>query len=102
MWRCRHVCERKFVVTLDPNIISQDYPLPLNTTNMKSPPCFEDPETKKAIAQLCKDQKIDIPLLKALCDVTNSFSGSGRADGINRDISDCIERFLERSQAQPQ
>lgn len=63
---------------------------------MNMPPCFRDPEAKKVIAGLCDDNEIDSTLLKDLCEVVNSYSGSGRPEGIIADLTDCIDRFIAR------
>jgi len=64
---------------------------------LNKPPCFQEPESKKVIKKLCEENKIDDELLKDLCDVVISFSGSGRKEGIPADITDCIDRFIERA-----
>lgn len=64
---------------------------------MKAPPCFEDPETKKIIRQICEDHQIDIEILKDLCELVNQHSGAGRRIGLNDDIASIITRFLTRT-----
>jgi hypothetical protein len=64
---------------------------------MKTPACFDDNQTRAIIKELCKKHNIDIDLLSDLCDKIEDFSGSGRKDGINSDITDCIDSFLNRS-----
>jgi len=63
---------------------------------MKVPPCLEESETKKEIVALCKQEGIDLRLLTDLCEVVQQQSGSGRAVGINVEITDCIDWFLKR------
>jgi hypothetical protein len=63
---------------------------------MKPPPCFEETETRRQIDALCKQNDIDMMLLKDLCEVVQQHSGSGRREGITSEITDCIERFLQR------
>ena len=64
---------------------------------MNLPPCFEEPESKKVIKELCEENKIDAKLLKDLCEVVLEYSGSGRKEGIPADITNCIDRFIERA-----
>ncbi len=64
---------------------------------MKAPPCFEDPDTRKAIEAVCKRSNIDLRLLKDLCEVVQSYSGSGRAEGVTVDITQCIDGFVARA-----
>lgn len=63
---------------------------------MNVPPCFQDPDGKRVISDLCSQNNIDITLLKDLCEVLNSFSGSGRKEGVQADLADCIDRFIDR------
>ena len=63
---------------------------------MKAAPCFDDPESRKLIQDLCEEHRIDIALLKDLCEVMQEHSGVGRKEGIDADIAMCIRRFLER------
>jgi hypothetical protein len=63
---------------------------------MKAPPCFEDQETKRIIRQICEEHRIDIELLKDLCELENQHSGSGRRFGLPDEISSVITRFLSR------
>lgn len=64
---------------------------------MKTPPCFEDAETKKIIRQICDEHKIDTETLKDLCELVNTYSGSGRRFGLNDEIASIITRFITRS-----
>jgi len=63
---------------------------------MKAPPCFEDPETRKIIRQICDQHSIDIGLLKDLCELMNEYSGSGRRFGLPDEIDGIINRFFTR------
>lgn len=65
---------------------------------MKPPPCFTDGETKSIIRVLCDEHNIDDVLLKDLCEMLQNYSGSGRKEGIVSDITDCIDRYLERGE----
>jgi hypothetical protein len=64
---------------------------------MKPPPCFEDPETKRIIRQICEEHRIDAELLKDLCELVNEHSGSGRRFGLYDEIASIITRFISRS-----
>jgi hypothetical protein len=64
---------------------------------MKAPPCFEDAETKKTIRAICEDHRIDIELLKDLCEIVNEHSGSGRRVGMPEDIETVLDRFIKNS-----
>jgi hypothetical protein len=50
---------------------------------MKSPPCFDDLESKKLIQDLCEEHRVDIALLKDLCE-------------LDAEIAGCVDRFLSR------
>jgi hypothetical protein len=63
---------------------------------MKSPPCFDDLESKKLIQDLCEEHRVDIALLKDLCELMQQHSGSGRKEGIDAEIAGCVDRFLSR------
>lgn len=63
---------------------------------MKGPPCFDDPETKRLIRELCERHRIDIDLLKALCEVIQEGSGFARHHGVDAEIANCIDQFLAR------
>ena len=65
---------------------------------MKVPPCFEDPDTKKIIRQICNEHGIDIELLKDLCELMNEYSGSGRRFGLPDEIDSIINRFFVRTE----
>lgn len=64
---------------------------------MKAPPCFEDPETRKIIRQICEQHSIDIELLKDLCELMNEYSGVGRRFGLPGEIDGIINRFFTRT-----
>lgn len=61
---------------------------------MKAPPCFEDTETKKIVKQICEEHRIDIVILKDVCELVQERSGEGRKFGIEAEISDILSRFL--------
>lgn len=63
---------------------------------MKAPPCFDDPETKKLVKQVCKQHQIDPELLKDLCELVTQYSGSGRRFGLDDEIAGIITRFIAR------
>jgi hypothetical protein len=63
---------------------------------MKAPPCFDDPETKKLVKQVCKQHQVDPQLLKDLCELETEYSGSGRRHGLDDDIAAIITRFIAR------
>jgi hypothetical protein len=63
---------------------------------MKAPPCFEDPETRKIIRQICEQHSIDTELLKDLCELMGEHSGSGRRVGLPEEIDGIINRFFTR------
>lgn len=65
---------------------------------MKAPPCFDDPETKKIIAQICESHAIDAQLLKDLCELMAEYSGAGRRFGIDDRIAETITRFITHRQ----
>lgn len=48
---------------------------------MKAPPCFEDPETKRIVKQICEEHKIDLVILKDVCELVQERSGEGRKFG---------------------
>ena len=62
---------------------------------MKAPPCFEDPESKKIIRNICEQHRIDIELLKDLCEIVNVCAGSGRRFGLPEDIEAVLDRFIK-------
>lgn len=64
---------------------------------MKAPPCFDDPETKKLVKQVCKQHQIDPELLKDLCELVMQYSGSGRRFGLDDEIAGIITRFIARA-----
>jgi hypothetical protein len=64
---------------------------------MKAPPCFDDPETKKIIREICGLHSVDHDLLKDLCELMNEYSGAGRRFGLDDQIAAIINRFLTRS-----
>lgn len=63
---------------------------------MKPPPCFDDPETKKLVKQVCKQHQVDPELLKDLCELVTQYSGSGRRFGLDDEIAGIITRFIAR------
>lgn len=63
---------------------------------MKAPPCFDDPESKKVIKELSEKHRIDITLLKDLCEIIQQCSGSARKCHIDAEIALCLDRFLDR------
>jgi len=65
---------------------------------MKAPPCFDDPETKRLIRQICEEHRIDGELLKDLCELVNEYSGSGRRFGLDDELAAIITRFLTRNE----
>lgn len=65
---------------------------------MKAPPCFDDPETKRMIRQICEEHRIDGELLKDLCELVNQYSGSGRRFGLDDELSAIINRFISRNE----
>lgn len=65
---------------------------------MKAPPCFEDPDTKRLIRQICEEHKIDGELLKDLCELINEYSGVGRRFGLDDELAAIITRFLNRNE----
>jgi len=62
---------------------------------MKEPPCFEDSESKKIIRSICEQHRIDIELLKDLCEIVNVHAGSGRRVGLSEDIEAVLDRFIK-------
>jgi len=65
---------------------------------MKAPPCFDDPDTKRIVRQICEQHRIDSELLKDLCELVNQYSGSGRRFGLDDEIAGILTRFLTRSE----
>jgi len=63
---------------------------------MKAPPCFDDPETKKLVKEVCRQHQIDPELLKDLCELVTQYSGSGRRFGLDDEIAGIITRFIAR------
>jgi Small protein found in certain Dnd DNA modification systems len=66
---------------------------------MKAPPCFDDPESKKIIRRICEQQRVDIDLLKDLCEIVNNHAGSGRRFGLPEDIETVLDRFIKSGKA---
>lgn len=64
---------------------------------LKPPPCFQDVETKKEIQSLCRSNDIDMTLLKDLCEVLTNHAGAARRDGIMAEITEVIDRFIDRT-----
>lgn len=62
---------------------------------MRLPACFDDSEAKKMIKSLCKLYRIDEDLLVDLVEVVQQYSGSGRREGINSDITSALDRFTK-------
>jgi len=62
---------------------------------MKAPPCFEDLESKKIIRNICEQHRIDMELLKDLCEIVNVHAGSGRRIGLPEDIETVLDRFIK-------
>ena len=62
---------------------------------MKAPPCFEDSESKKVIRKICDQHRIDMDLLKDLCEIVNVHAGSGRRFGLPEDIEAVLDRFIK-------
>jgi hypothetical protein len=62
---------------------------------MKAPPCFEDPESKKLIRKICEQHRIEMDLLKDLCEIVNVHAGSGRRVGLPEDIETVLDRFIK-------
>ena len=63
---------------------------------MKVLPCFKDPDAKKEIQRLCNQHQIDATLLEDLCEAMMRHSGKARIDGVDSEISQCLDRFLAR------
>jgi len=63
---------------------------------MRAPACFEDPDAKRLIEELCQQYRIDSQLLVDLTEIVQTFSGSGRREGITVDISSALDRFASR------
>ena len=64
---------------------------------MKAPPCFEDPESKKIIRKICEQHRIDVDLLKDLCDIVNERAGSGKRFGLPEEIEAVLDRFIKNA-----
>ncbi len=62
---------------------------------MKAPPCFEDSESKKVIRKICEQHRIDMELLKDLCEIVNVHAGSGRRFGLPENIEAVLDRFIK-------
>lgn len=63
---------------------------------MKAPPCFEDTETKRIVKKICDEFRIDIDLLKDICELVQERSGEGRKFGVDAEISDVLSRFINQ------
>jgi len=66
---------------------------------MKAPPCFEDAESKRIIRQICDDHRIDIDLLRDICELVQERAGEGKRVGIDAEISDILSRFINQRAA---
>ena len=64
---------------------------------MRPPACFDDPETRRKIEALCKKHGVDLRLLTDLCEVVQSYSGSGRRDGITENLREKLNAFIDRN-----
>lgn len=64
---------------------------------MKPPPCFEDAESKRIIRKICEEHRIDLDLLKELCEVVDLHAGSGRRVGLPEDIEAVLDRFIRNA-----
>lgn len=64
---------------------------------MKAPPCFDDPESKRIIRKISEENRIDLDLLKDLCEVVNVHAGSGRRVGLPEDIEAVLDRFIQNT-----
>jgi hypothetical protein len=64
---------------------------------MRTPACFEDPETRHIIDELCQKSNIDLSLVLELCELVQKFSGVGRKEGLATEISTCIDSYLSRN-----
>jgi hypothetical protein len=62
---------------------------------MKAPPCFVDPESKKIVSKICAQHRIDLDLLKDLCEIVNVHAGSGRRFGLPEDIENRLDQFIK-------
>ena len=62
-------------------------------------PCFREEDSALMIDKVCDEHGIDRVLLEDLCSVQIEYSGSGRPDGINADISRVLEEFMARAEA---
>lgn len=67
---------------------------------MKAPPCFEDAETKRIVRKICDDHRVDMDLLKDICELVQERSGEGRKFGIDAEISDVLSRFINQRAAE--
>lgn len=65
---------------------------------MRPPPCFDDKESRRIIDQICRQNNVDANLLVELCEVVHNYSGSGRPEGINHEIAQAIDSFVQRNE----
>lgn len=65
---------------------------------MKAPPCFDDPDTKRLIRQVCEEHGIDQDLLRDLCEIVAKYSGSGRRFNLPEEIDLTLNRFITRKE----
>ncbi len=63
---------------------------------MRVLPLFEDNEVRPLVQALAEEHRLDADLLVDLCKLELDRSGQGRADGINADIGDALDRCLKR------
>ena len=63
---------------------------------MRPLPAFQDSEAKRLIKEFTSEHRVDVPLLKDLCEIMQGHSGAGRKHDVDSDIAACLDRFLER------
>lgn len=63
---------------------------------MRPPPCFDDAEARKVMDTICRANTVDVALIRDACEVVLKHSGTGRADGVNEDVTQCIDGFIRR------
>lgn len=62
-------------------------------------PCFEDAEFARECKAVAMKHGLDILVLRELCLTVARHAGSGRREGINAEINEAIDKFLERMQS---